>query len=151
MKTSKDTMMLIKEPDQSFSAGTFKLIPMSLTSPFVEIRFSTQEKLLMIISKIGIEQFQVFPKLDSNGNPKKSSVNKEGVCFERHKVSSFYDFNITDKQDIIDIVTHLDGSVSPQDLDKYFIKDKSVDPNPPTTESDRYEKVDLQKLDSIGE
>lgn len=117
---SKNSMMFFKEQEEN-GEETFKLIPITNECPFLEIRFDLQRKSLTVISKTVFENFKMFPKLDEQGNPAVSKVNKTGYKFERLRQTSFYDYSISDRSDIESFVNHLDSSINSDKLAKYFV------------------------------
>lgn len=110
-------MFLCKEVEGNKS--TFKLIPISLDSPYLEVRFSFERKLLSIITKTPMEEFRMMPKIDDNGNIAPSKVNKDGNKYERLRIQAFYDVSITNKEDIEKFVNLMTGET--HDLSQYFV------------------------------
>lgn len=118
MQNGKDTMMFITQMEND--KKSFGLIAISQESPFLEIRFSLEHKILTVMTKVPTREYKIIPKLDSNGNPKPSKFNKEGICFERVEVDAFYSYTLTNKKDIINLITFLDTSVDENSLEEFF-------------------------------
>ena len=58
-------------------ADTFKLIPVNNDCPYIEVIYDPTTTLLVVISKLGKENFQMVPRLDDNGSPIRSNKPKE--------------------------------------------------------------------------
>lgn len=144
LQSGQNTMMLVK--DHESGKEIFKLIAISLSSPFLEARFQPTNESLVLISKTPIDQYQLLPKLDEYGFPKINKAGKkEQKYYDRHVVTGFYDYSVTDKQEIIALVNYLDSTATAEVLEKYFVKDKIQ--AYPLTKEEVYEKIDLKKLD----
>ena len=115
----KNSMIFLKEKEGTFD--TFKLIPVSNECGFTEIRFNYAKKILTIISKQTYEGFQIIPRINSDGVYEKSKSHETGYKHERVRMAQFYDYILTDKEDIKTFVNLMDGTVKTDDLEKYFI------------------------------
>ena len=56
---------------------TFKMLPVSEDCPYAEVIYDPTTTLLVVISRIEKENFQLMPRLDDNGQPMRSSKPKE--------------------------------------------------------------------------
>lgn len=129
---SKNSMFKVTQKEEN-GAESFGLLPINAECHFLECRFSMEHKILTIFSKTPITKYQMIPKLDSNGNVKPSKVNKEGVCFERIEVRGFYDYVVTERKDIEELVGYLDSTATAESLAKYFIPVPEQKPTIPVT------------------
>lgn len=116
---SKNSMIFLKEKEDEFDS--FKLIPINKDCPFTEIRFNYAKKILTIISRITYDGFNFIPRINADGVYEKSKTHESGYKHERLRQVSFYDYVITDKDDIKTFVNLMDDTIKSEDLDKYFI------------------------------
>ena len=101
-------ILLIKSPFQQEqmeeSVDSFSGIPMSASSPFVEIIWDPVRKTLAIISKIKKESFHFLPKLSGGGAPlpnnDKASQAMMKYQQERVLIETFHEYFISDKKEI---------------------------------------------------
>lgn len=96
---SEKTMMLVQASWQE--SQTFRMIPISEASPYVECIFDPGTKVFVIISKIKRTSLQMLPKLDEYGQP---ATGSKGRKEERHKVEVFQEFYIEHANAIKDLV-----------------------------------------------
>lgn len=102
-------ILLIKSPFQQEQmdkpVSSFTGIPMSSSSPFVEVVWDPVRKTLAIISKIKKESFHFLPKLSGGGAPlpnnDKSSQAMMPYQQERILIETFHEYFISEKEDII--------------------------------------------------
>jgi len=78
---------------------TFTLIPASQECPYNEVFFDPIEKVLIVVSKEKRELPQYLEKLDDNGDVMLKK-GKGGVKVERRLMSMFYEYRITELEDI---------------------------------------------------
>lgn len=124
----QNSMIFLKEKEEQFDS--FKLVPIHKDSPYVEIRFNYAKKVLTIISRITYEGFNVIPRMNADGVYEKSKTHSSGYRHERLRQVSFYDYTITDKEDIKTFVNLMDGSVKSEDLEVFFIPVPVPKPDP---------------------
>lgn len=103
---------------------SFKLMPLSPECNFLEARFNFDEKALNVMSKVKYQIYNMFPKLDDNGEvsykPGKPAPGAKPVLKQERKQSdAFYDYVITEKDDIQKFVDLMTGTTN--DLEQYFI------------------------------
>jgi|TARA_R100000084_G_scaffold49170_1_gene20391 hypothetical protein len=95
-------MILINAPFGM--SRSFKLIPVTLDCPYVECIFSTEDKILVIISKVMKQSYHMLPKLDSNGDgipvKGKPRPNKKTIVEERRLVDTFSEFYLMTPEEI---------------------------------------------------
>lgn len=128
-KDTGNSMMIITQMENG--KKSFGLVPISNDCNFLEARFSLEHKVLTVMTKVPMKEFKLLPKLDTNGNPKASKVNKEGISYERIIIDSFYSFQVTERKDIETLVNTLDSTVTTKDLEKYFVvEEKKKDESP---------------------
>ena len=86
------------------NADTFKLIPIVEECPYTEVIFDRSTGLLVVISKISKENYQLMPRLDDNGNHMKSNKPKEnGKPYKerRETIRVFQEYYIVEKKEQI--------------------------------------------------
>ena len=96
---SENTMMLVQATWND--KQTFRMIPISESSPYVECIFDPDTKVFVAISKIRKTSLHMLPKLDEYGQP--VSGNK-GLKQERHKIEVFQEFYIEDAAAIEELI-----------------------------------------------
>lgn len=92
-------MMLVKSSWQEDK--TFKMIPISESSPYVECIYDPESKVLVLISKITKTSLHMLPKLDDYGQPMTGSKGAKQI---RNKIEVFQEFYIEEKDAIEEIV-----------------------------------------------
>jgi len=81
-------------------------IPLNENSPFVEVVFDPEKKILGLISKIRKPQYQFIAKLDGNGfpkpinNPKLAEATGRKFVQERVLTEVYHEYYLIDKKDI---------------------------------------------------
>ena len=95
-------MILINAPFGM--SRSFKMIPVTLDCPYVECIFSTEDKIMVVISKVMKQSYHMLPKLDSNGDAipvkGKPRQNKKVVVEERRLVDTFSEFYLMTPEEI---------------------------------------------------
>ena len=89
------------------NADTFKMIPLTGECPYTEVIFDRSTGLLVVISKISKENFQLMPRLDDNGNPMKSNKQRDnGKPYKerRETIKVFQEYYIVEKKEQIAFV-----------------------------------------------
>lgn len=91
-------------------AKTFKMMPITTDCPYNECIFDVQSKVLAIIGKVSKESFHMMPKLDDKGDIVRLKIGKKedgkDYAEERKILSTFYEYYITDKEEIAEFVKH---------------------------------------------
>ena len=100
------SMMLVIQEHNGFP--TFSMIRATEDCPYVECIFLPEEKHLAIISTIQKDTFHLLPKLDDNGDVVNTKVirklNNKSYKEERKQLKTFYEYNIINVEDIINLV-----------------------------------------------
>lgn len=96
---SEKTMLLIQSTWND--KQTFKMIPSSESSPYVECIFDPNTGVFVVISKIRKTALHMLPKLDEYGNP---VTGTKGAKQERHKIEVFQEYYIEHDEAIKEIV-----------------------------------------------
>ena len=91
----ENSMMLINS--EWSGKPSFRALPVSEASPYVECIFDPGTKVFVIISKIKRTSLQMLPKLDEYGQP---VTGAKGRKEERNKIDVFQEFYIEDKEAI---------------------------------------------------
>lgn len=102
---------------------TFKLIPISLHSPFNEAIYDPQEKILAVISKEKKESFQLVPKFTDKGDVmyiKAPRENGKNYAEERRAIESWYEYYIDDADDMLAFVKMFAVNAEDFDINKYL-------------------------------
>lgn len=111
-------MMLVKSSWQEDQ--TFKLIPISESSPYVECIFDPASRVFVVITKIRKTSLHMLPKLDDYGQP---LTGAKGARQDRHKIEVFQEFYIEDKDAIEELVNIF--AINSDKFDyKSFMKEK---------------------------
>lgn len=128
--------MLIKSVWQD--KPTFRLIPLSPESRYVECVYEPNAKILIAISSDKKAIFHMLNKLDDNGEP----VKKKGAMIasevstpykqERKLVDTYQEYYITDQSDIKIFIENMAVNSDSFDYEKILKEPtKIVDPKPP--------------------
>lgn len=96
---SEKTMMLVQATWQD--KQTFRMIPISEASPYVECIFDPETKVFVIVSKIKKVSLHMLPKLDEYGQ---SMTGNKGLKQDRHKLEVFQEFYIEDSSAIENLI-----------------------------------------------
>jgi hypothetical protein len=103
-------------------AKTFKLIPISLNSPYNEAIYDPQEKILAVISKEKKESFQLVPKFTDKGDIQYTKVARENgknYAEERRAIESWYEYYIDDVDDMRAFVKMFAVNADDFDINQY--------------------------------
>jgi hypothetical protein len=104
--TSMNNMLLITSTWGP--AKTFKMIPVTKDCPFNECIFDVQSKVLAVISKESKESLHMLPKLTDTGDVMRLKIGKKDngkdYAEERKALVTFYEYYVTEKQEITDFV-----------------------------------------------
>jgi hypothetical protein len=113
---SKQSMMLVEATWQDKT--TFRMIPISDHSPYVECIFDPESQVFVVVSKIKKTSLHMLPKLCEYGNPIKGT---RGSKQERHKIEVFQEFYVEDKAGMDALINLL--AVNPEFDYKKFMTD----------------------------
>jgi len=86
---------------------TFKLMPINISSPFIEGIFNPAAKVLAVIGKEKKNVFHMVERLDENGDHRirKGKPNKEEPYQkQRVEIESYSEYYITEEKEIIDFI-----------------------------------------------
>lgn len=97
------TMMIIKT--YWHNQESFKMIPVSLDCPYVEVIFDPKEKVLAVIGKDKKSTFHMLPKLNDKGDIMYMAGNKlrpngKEYMEERKTLESYHEYYIGNKEEI---------------------------------------------------
>lgn len=105
-------------------AKTFKMMPITSDCPYNECIFDVQSKVLAIIGKVSKESFHMMPKLDDKGDIVRLKIGKKedgkDYAEERKILSTFYEYYITDKEEIAEFVKHFAANSESFDFMQYL-------------------------------
>jgi len=105
-------------------AKTFKMMPIASDCPYNECIFDVQSKVLAIIGKVSKESFHMMPKLDDKGDIVRLKIGKKedgkDYAEERKILSTFYEYYITDKEEIAGFVKHFATNSDSFDFMQYL-------------------------------
>lgn len=109
------TMMLINSIWNE--QPTFKLMPISNDSPYVECIYDPESNVFVVISKTKKTTLHMLPELDSYGV---RVTGTKGAKQSRHKMEVFQEYYISDKDDIVDIIEKFADNSNTFDYKKHF-------------------------------
>lgn len=101
---------------------TFKLIPVTPESPFNEVIFDPEQRVLAIVGKEKKQTFHMLPKLDDTGRLmplKNKRVDGKDYAEERRLVETYYEYFIEDQQEITDFIKHFALNAGSFDFGQY--------------------------------
>lgn len=119
---------------------TFILIPNPLykdTMNYTKGIYNPENKTLVLLSNCKRDVYNMIPKLDSNGDllhTKKPRVNGGIYAEQRALVTTPDEFEITEKQEIINIIEMIADNSASFDYKKYLEDSKIIVPNTPKLE-----------------
>jgi hypothetical protein len=86
------------------TARTFKMMPILSDCPYIECIFDVESKVLAVISRLSKESLHMLPKLDDKGDVVRFKIGKKengkDYAEERKLLSTFYEYYITEKEEI---------------------------------------------------
>jgi len=109
--------------------NTFRMIPVSNDSPYVECIYDLTSGLFVIIGKVTKTTLHMLPKLDENGDPMGTQAlraNGRNVREERVSSETFQEYYLDDKEDIKNLVNYL--GINSKEFDFQTTLDKAVQP-----------------------
>jgi hypothetical protein len=118
---SENTMMLVQATWND--KQTFRMIPTSDTCPYVECIMDPDTKVFVIISKITKTTLHMLPRLDDNGDPMATKVqrpNGRQVREERAKIETFQEFYVEDMAAVHELVNLFAINAKTFDYKKFF-------------------------------
>lgn len=107
------------------SSDTFKMIPITEDCPYAEVIYDPATTLLVVISKIQKENFQMVIKLDSDGNPiqaKKPKSNGKPYAEQRSRLNTLQEYYLPDEKEQKEFVKSFAVNAGYFDYEK-FMKD----------------------------
>jgi hypothetical protein len=122
---SKDSMILVKSTWND--KQTFRTVPVSNESPYVECIWDPEQKVFVAISKITKTSLHMLPKMDDNGDPtvcKTKRPNGRQFKEERKSIETFQEYYIEDMEAIDMILTTMCVNGSTFDY-KSFMTEKA--------------------------
>jgi len=125
--TGQHTMTLISSEWNGHN--TFRLIPVSNDSPYVECIYDVTSGLFVIIGKVTKTTLHMLPKLDDNGDPMGTAAlrpNGRNVKEERVSSETFQEYYLDNKLDIKDLVIYL--GINAEEFDFEPILNQEVKP-----------------------
>ena len=103
---------------------TFKMIPVTKDCPYNEVIFDVQTKTLAIIGKESKESFHMVPKLNDVGDIMRLKVakkeNGKDYAEERKLVSTFYEYYITERDEIESFLSKFAINFTSFDYNQYL-------------------------------
>jgi hypothetical protein len=120
MKNNKP-MLLVTAPFGDAGLKTFKLMPISSDCPFNEAVFNNDYNVLAVISKEKKTSHFMVEKLTEEGLPE---LNKKQTAYKKQRVTldKYYEYYITEKQEIIDFVEMVAFNSDTFDYTAFFKK-----------------------------
>jgi hypothetical protein len=145
------SMLLVKSQftdQQGQKRDTFKLIPLTLECPYVGGILNVYNKALHVSSVHKQDSYIDLPKLDDNGDPQKVTgkprpqkymgVPAKEFRETRKDIVEFVDFEIQDKQEILNFLKMVTINLDSFDIESYFL---------PITENPRDQTSFIQEAD----
>tara|TARA_R100001163_G_C5051712_1_gene188482 strand:+ start:622 stop:1071 length:450 start_codon:yes stop_codon:yes gene_type:complete len=122
------SMMLVKS---AFGQKkSFKLIPITSDCPYVEMLFSPEQQMMVIISKYMKGAYHMVQKLDDNGDPVpvkgKPRANGNKFKEERRLVDTCSEHYVLTEEEIREIIKMFAVNPDALDLDEFFLKESDI-------------------------
>ena len=122
------SMMLIKSAFGS--KKSFKLIPITNDCPYVEMLFSPEQQMMVIISKYMKGAYHMVQKLDDNGDPipvkGKPRANGNKFKEERRLVDTCSEHYILTEEEIRETIKMFAVNPDAIDLDEFFLNESTI-------------------------
>lgn len=113
---------------------TFKLIPVSPESPYNEVMYDTEAKILAIVGKEKKESFHMLPKLNEFGDLQTMKIGKRSngkdYAEERKALDTFYEYYVETRAEIEALIELLAVNADTYDYKKYLDSITLSNPNP---------------------
>ena len=125
--TGENTMTLISSEWNGHS--TFRMIPVSNDSPYVECMYDLTSGLFVIIGKVTKTTLHMLPKLDENGDPTATKAlrpNGRNVKEERVSSETFQEYYLDNKEDIKNLINYV--GINSKEFDFQTTLAKAVQP-----------------------
>lgn len=113
------TMMLINSVWNE--QPTFKLMPISNESPYVECIYDPESKVFVVISKTKKTTLHMLPELDSYGV---RVTGTKGAKQSRHKMEVFQEYYVSDVNDMKNIIDMFANNSDTFDYNKFIVTKK---------------------------
>jgi hypothetical protein len=113
------TMMLINSVWNE--QPTFKLMPISNESPYVECIYDPESKVFVVISKTKKTTLHMLPELDSYGV---RVTGTKGAKQSRHKMEVFQEYYVSDVNDMKNIIDMFADNSDTFDYNKFIVTKK---------------------------
>jgi hypothetical protein len=120
---SKDSMILVKSTWND--KQTFRTVPVTNESPYVECIWDPEQKVFVAISKITKTSLHMLPRMDDNGDPTICKIKRpNGRQFkeERKSIETFQEYYIEDMEAIDMILTTMCINGSTFDYKSFMIE-----------------------------
>lgn len=124
MKADKNMLLITSYWGQN---DTVKMIPTSIDCPYSEVIYDPSTSLLVVISKIQKENFQMVSKLDEDGNEilaKKPRQNGKNIKEIRTKMNTLQEYYIIEQEEQIAFIEMFAVNALSFDFRKYMVVDK---------------------------
>lgn len=109
---------------------TFKLMPITSSSLFVEGIYDIDSKVLVMITTVKKDSFHMVPHLNIDGDPTKASKgprpNGKTYQEERRQLETFQEYYITEKKEIEEFIALVAKNHKDFDYSKYTTTKSSV-------------------------
>ena len=115
----QQTMMLINSVWNE--QPTFKLMPISNESPYVECIYDPESKVFVVISKTKKTTLHMLPELDSYGV---RVTGTKGAKQSRHKMEVFQEYYVSDVNDMKNIIDMFADNSDTFDYNKFIVTKK---------------------------
>ena len=109
---------------------TFKLIPIDKECPYNECIWDDQQHILAIVSKEKKDTYHFLPKLDDSGDiqaVKKPRPNKQPYAEQRVMIETYYEYFISDIDEISDFIDKFATNSDTFDYKKYLSKPVDIE------------------------
>lgn len=103
-------------------AETFKMIPATLDSPYVECIYNPIIKVLVVIGKDKKDQFHMMHRLDDDGQPiaAKKATKEEPYKKQRTQLENYQEYYIIGNTEVEDFIKSFAVNYEEFDYKKYF-------------------------------
>ena len=108
---------------------TFRLMPVTKDSLYVECIYDTESKVLVVITNVKKDSFHMVPKMNAEGDPTKSKgtrANGKNYQEERRQLETFQEYYITEKEEIKEFIKLVALNADTFDYNKYLDKSNII-------------------------
>lgn len=112
------------------NADTFKLIPVVDECPYAEVIYDPATTLLVVISKIQKENFQMVIRLDNDGNPiqaKRPKTNGKPYAEQRSRLNTLQEYYIPEVEEQEEFIKTFAVNADKFDFKKFFVDPEKPD------------------------